>query len=253
MALDDGAYAAERQLWDVMKMEMKKYRYLLWDIDGTILDFEAAERNAMIALFEQFELGSCTDAMLKRYSEINKRYWLALERGEMKKEEILIGRFREFFKKEGLREELAEAFNKAYQVALGDTIVFRDDAMGILQKQKMSCKIIIVTNGTAVAQQKKLDKSGLRELADYIFISEMVGYEKPSIHFFEKVITEVGIVDLSQAIIIGDSLTSDIQGGYNIGIDTCWYNPKGLDNKSELKPNYTIRNLHELEQIVDLS
>jgi len=229
---------------------MSKYKYLLWDIDGTILNFEKAEKRAIRTLFEKFNLGECTDEMLSHYIEINKKYWKLLECGEMEKERILVERFMEFFEKEGIRTDVASEFNKAYQLALGDTIVFNDDALDIIKAQKKNYQIIIVTNGTAIAQKKKLERSGLDKIADNIFISELVGYEKPSIHFFERVIAEVGIDDVSQAVIIGDSLTSDIQGGVNAGIDTCWYNPKEDVNDTNLKPTYIIKNLHELCEIV---
>ena len=229
---------------------MSKYKYLLWDIDGTILNFEKAEKRAIRTLFEKFNLGECTDEMLSHYIEINKKYWKLLECGKMEKERILVERFEEFFLKEGIRTDAASEFNKAYQLALGDTIVFNDDALEIIKAQKKNYQIIIVTNGTAIAQKKKLERSGLDKIADNIFISEEVGYEKPSIHFFERVIAKAGIDDISQAVIIGDSLTSDIQGGVNAGIDTCWYNPKEEVNDTNLKPTYIIKNLHELCEIV---
>ena len=229
---------------------MSKYKYLLWDIDGTILNFEKAEKRAIRTLFEKFNLGECTDEMLSHYIEINKKYWKLLECGEMEKERILVERFEEFFLKEGIRTDVASEFNKAYQLALGDTIAFNDDALEIIKAQKKNYQIIIVTNGTAIAQKKKLERSGLDKIADNIFISEEVGYEKPSIHFFERVIAKAGIDDVSRAVIIGDSLTSDIQGGVNAGIDTCWYNPKEDINDTNLKPTYIIKNLHELCEIV---
>ena len=229
---------------------MSKYKYLLWDIDGTILNFEKAEKRAIRTLFEKFNLGECTDEMLSHYIEINKKYWKLLECGEMEKERILVERFEEFFEKEGIRTDVAAEFNKAYQLALGDTIAFNDDALEIIKAQKKNYQIIIVTNGTAIAQKKKLERSGLDKIADNIFISEEVGYEKPSIHFFERVKAKAGIDDISQAVIIGDSLTSDIQGGANAGIDTCWYNPKEEVNDTNLKPTYIIKNLHELCEIV---
>ena len=225
---------------------MSKYKYLLWDIDGTVLNFEEAEKAAIRTLFDKFNLGECSDEMLSHYTKINKKYWKLLECGKMEKERILVERFEEFFAKEGIRTDEAKEFNKDYQLALGDTIVFNDNALEIIKAQKNSCKIIIVTNGTAIAQKKKLERSGLDKIADNIFISELVGFEKPNIHFFKKVIIE----DVSQAVIIGDSLTSDIQGGVNAGIDTCWYNPKEEVNDTNLIPTYTIKNLHELEEII---
>lgn len=230
---------------------MSKYKYLLWDIDGTILDFESAEKAAIKTLFERFNLGECSDEMIERYSKINRKYWQMLERGEMSKEKILVERFVEFFSKEGMDAGISDSFNREYQLALGDTIVFCDDAMDIIKEQKKKFEIVLVTNGTAVAQKKKLEKSGLQDIVNHIFISEIVGYEKPDINFFKKVISEVGINDLSDVLIIGDSLTSDIQGGYNAGIDTCWYNPKGIKNESSLSPTYIIQNLHDLDSIVN--
>ena len=232
--------------WEIMA----KYRYLLWDIDGTILNFELAERAAIRSLFDRFKLGDCSDEMLMYYSQINKRYWQLMESGKIKKDKMLVERFIEFFSYKGINADIAAEFNKEYQIALCDTIVFNDDAMDIIKHQKKTCKIIIVTNGTEVVQEKKLERSGLNDIVDNVFISELVGFEKPNIKFFEKVILEVGIKDLKEALIIGDSLTSDIQGGHNIGIDTCWYNPKNEENTTLLSPIYTIRNLHELENII---
>ena len=229
---------------------MAKYKYLLWDIDGTILNFELAERAAIRSLFKRFKLGDCSDEMLMYYSQINKRYWQLMESGKIKKDKMLVERFIEFFSNKGINADIAAEFNKEYQIALCDTIVFNDDAMDIIKHQKKTCKIIIVTNGTEVVQEKKLERSGLNDIVDNVFISELVGFEKPNIKFFEKVILEVGIKDLKEALIIGDSLTSDIQGGHNIGIDTCWYNPKNEENTTLLNPTYTIRNLHELENII---
>ena len=232
--------------WEIMA----KYKYLLWDIDGTILNFELAERAAIRSLFDRFKLGECSDEMLMYYSQINKRYWQLMESGKIKKDKMLLERFIEFFSNKGINADIAAEFNKEYQIALCDTIVFNDDAIDIIKHQKKTCKIIIVTNGTEVVQEKKLERSGLNDIVDNVFISELVGFEKPNIKFFEKVILEVGIKDLKEALIIGDSLTSDIQGGHNIGIDTCWYNPKNEENTTLLNPTYTIRNLHELENII---
>ena len=229
---------------------MAKYKYLLWDIDGTIINFELAERAAIRSLFKRFKLGNCSDEMLMYYSQINKRYWQLMESGKIKKDKMLVERFIEFFSNKGINSDIAAEFNKGYQIALCDTIVFNDDAIDIIKHQKKTCKIIIVTNGTEVVQEKKLERSGLNDIVDNVFISELVGFEKPNIKFFEKVILEVGIKDLKEALIIGDSLTSDIQGGHNIGIDTCWYNPKNEENTTLLNPTYTIRNLHELENII---
>ena len=105
---------------------------ILWDVDATLLDFHAAERTAILKLFRQFHLGECSDAMLQRYAKINRGYWERLEKGELTRDQVLVGRFQEFFEKEGLDVSAAPVFNEAYQQAQGDTIVYCDDSYQII-------------------------------------------------------------------------------------------------------------------------
>ena len=132
------------------------YKYLLWDIDGTVLDFLASEAYAIRALFKKYNLGMCSDEMLGMYSEINVKYWQKLERGELTKKEILIGRFYEFFEKIGVDVSIAESFNSEYQITLGDYVEFIGNAKEILLSQKGKYILAAVTNGTRVAQERKL-------------------------------------------------------------------------------------------------
>lgn len=223
------------------------YKYLLWDIDGTVLDFLASEEYAIKALFEKYNLGKCSDEMLRTYSDINVKYWQKLERNELTKKEILVGRFKEFFGMIGADTSIAEAFNKDYQMTLGDYVEFVDKAKEMLVSQKGKYILAAVTNGTKVAQEKKLRISGLDEIFDAIFISENVGAEKPNIEFFNHVFEKLGITDKSEVLIIGDSLTSDMKGGCIAGIDTCWYNPSHKKNTLGFSVTYEIDNLGELE------
>lgn len=235
---------------------MTKYKVFLWDIDGTLLNFLEAEKAALGHCFEKFELGELTDEMLARYSIINKRYWEALERGEISKQEVLVGRYKEFFAKEGLDVSKAEAVNDEYQVSLGDTCVFYDDGYELVKRFKKNIRQYAVTNGTNIAQTKKLRNSGLDQLLDGVFISDRIGFEKPSAEFFDAVFQglqkdiDMGLLpaDLKkeQILIIGDSLTSDIRGGNNAGIPTCWYNPFGKENDKGVHVDYEITNLHQL-------
>ena len=224
---------------------------VLWDVDGTLLDFGAAERAALRALFTQFGLGECTDAMLARYSEINTRFWQRLERNELTKPQILIGRFEQFFGEYGIDPALAAEFNGVYQLKLGDTIVYRDDSLAVIRSLKGRVKQYVVSNGTVAAQTKKLSRSKIGELMDGVFLSEKLGVEKPNAGFFEKVFSVIRPDALSHVMIIGDSLTSDIQGGINAGIRTCWYNP-GLSPLPEgIRVDHVICDLHQVAQILD--
>ena len=226
------------------------YKYLLWDIDGTVLDFLAAEAYAIKTLFKKYGLGECTDEMIKTYSAINTKYWQKLERNEMTKPEILIGRFREFFGLIGADISIAESFNREYQVTLGDHIEFVGSAKEILLSQKGKYILAAVTNGTRIAQEKKLSLSGLDEIFDGIFISENVGSEKPNKEYFDHVFEKLGVTDKSEVLIIGDSLTSDIKGGTAAGIDTCWFNPNHKPNTLGIIPTYEIDDIGKIVDIV---
>jgi len=224
---------------------------ILWDVDGTLLDFIAAEKAAIKTLFGEFNLGQCSDEMIKRYSEINKTYWQRLERGEITKQEVLVGRFKEFFKSEGIDISVVEEFNSLYQLRLGDTIVYHDDSLEIIKSLQGRVRQYVVSNGTVEAQSKKLRLSGLGELVDGIFLSEHIGVEKPNIEFFDKVLEEIKPADRSSILIVGDSLTSDIQGGNNAGIVTCWYNPLGDKAPDKYRIDYEISDLHQIYEIIE--
>ena len=219
---------------------------ILWDVDGTLLDFKAAEYAAIKSLFKVFKLGECTDRMVARYSVINDSFWKRLERNEISKRQVLVGRFEQFFGEYGIDMELAPAFNKQYQQSLGDTIVYRDDSFQIVKDLRSRVKQYVVSNGTIAAQTKKLQRSGLGLLMDGAFLSEEIGFEKPNIGFFQEVFKKIRPSDLSSVLIVGDSLTSDMQGGINAGIRTCWYNPDGLPAPRDKKPDFVISNLHQV-------
>ncbi len=239
-------------------------KVILWDIDNTLLDFDEAEVAALNKGFEEFELGEFTDEMLKEYMIINKRRWQMLERGEMEKREVVEGRFVEFFEGRGLPVEKAIPFNSRYQELLGEVVYFRDNAYEIIKDLKGKVLQCAASNGTKVAQVGKLKNSGLGELFDLVFISEDVGYEKPAKEFFNKalgdsveLLREKGVLGreetlgMNEAIIVGDSLTSDIKGGNNAGIKTCWYNPKGHVNDKGVQVDYEIKDLNEVYKILE--
>jgi 2-haloacid dehalogenase len=223
---------------------------VLWDVDGTLLDFNAAERAAIGTLFADFGLGKCTDAMLARYHEINIGFWQRLERKELTKKQVLTGRFEQFFSEYGIDTGIISEFNEKYQLTLGDTIVYCDDSLNIVRALKGKVKQYAVSNGTVVAQTKKLDRSKLGEQMDGIFLSEKLGVEKPDPAFFDRVFSEIGVYDRSTVMIVGDSLTSDIRGGMNAGIRTCWYNPPGKPVPEGYRADYVISDLHEMTDLL---
>ncbi len=230
---------------------MSKFKAILWDIDGTLLDFYPAERHAIQKCFREFGLGECTDEMVQEYSGINKQYWLALELGKITKEQVLVGRFRELFANHGIDEELATKVNAKYQMYLGDEVFFFPGVMDMIQDFKEQGLVqCAVTNGTKVAQVRKLSKSGLDQLLDFIFISEDVGYEKPAPEFFQKVFAKIGEYQPDEVLIVGDSLTSDMKGGKGAGIRTCWFNPKGVAKSFQIDTDYEIQQIVQVRDII---
>jgi 2-haloacid dehalogenase len=226
------------------------FKVVLWDIDGTLLDFEKAEEAGIRRCFAHYNLGECTDEMLEHYKVINRGYWQAMERGEIEKPVLLVKRFEDFLNAYGLDSSVAAGVNSLYQVLLGETVVFAPHAWDTIQELKGKVLQCAVTNGTKVAQDGKLKNSKLDKEFDHIFISEVVGIEKPNVGFFDVVFAEIGEYDKDEVLIVGDSLTSDIQGGVNAGIKTCWFNPKGVANTSALKPDYVITDVAKVLEIV---
>ena len=229
---------------------MGNIKAVLWDIDGTLLDFQVAEQYAIRACFEKLGLGECSDEMLRDYIRINAGYWRRLEKGELTKPQVLVGRFEEFFERYGIDAAAALAFNEEYQVRLGDTICFCSNALETVRALKGRALQYAVTNGTKTAQERKLEKSGLNGLLEGVFISEIIGIEKPMKGFFERVFQEIGNFRKDEMMIVGDSLTSDIQGGNNAGIVTCWYNPAGEKSPADLRIDYEIKDIKEGVTIV---
>lgn len=225
-------------------------KVLLWDVDGTLLNFREAEKIGIRNGFARLGLGECTDEMLADYSAVNRRHWEMLERGKLTKAQVLEGRFVEFFTKYGIRTDCIAEFNSGYQIDLGETICFQDGAVEVLTALAPVVKQYAVTNGTKIAQAKKLEKSGLNKILDGAFISEDVGAEKPSAAFFEAVWKTIGEYAPDEVMIVGDSLTSDMRGGNNAGIRTCWYCPTGAPALEEIRIDYKIQSLREVPGIV---
>ncbi len=223
---------------------------ILWDVDGTLLDFAAAEKAAIQKLFAEFCLGPCSDGTVARYSSISGGYWKRLERGEITKAEVLVGRFRDFFSELGIDTALAELFNARYQVSLGDTVAYRDDSLEIVKALHGRVKQYVVSNGTVIAQTKKLQRSHLGEWMDGVFLSEELGAEKPSPAFFDQVFAALPDLNKEDMLIVGDSLTSDMAGGIAAGIPTCWYNPFRHPRPTDMAMDHEIQDLHQVFELI---
>lgn len=223
----------------------KTYRDLMLDMDGTFLDFEAAEKSAFFTAMKQFgyEAG---DAEYQKYTKINKSYWEAHERGEITREALIIARFSTYFEQLGIEQDGAE-FEDVYQELLGQGHELIADAWEVLEYLKSKYRLFVVTNGVEATQRNRLRLSGIEKFMDEIFISGCIGVQKPQKEFFDYCFAHIADADPEHTLVIGDSLTSDIQGGMNAGIDTCWFNPKG-----KVRPETGAGSLEGREGFCDL-
>lgn len=233
-----------------MLINLNNIKVIFWDIDGTLLDFEYAEKASLYKLFKKYNLGHLDDEMVERYSNINHEYWKKLEKGEITKKEVLLNRFLDFFNLYGIDTSVVEAFNSDYQVSLGEFAEFNPHGKEVVEYFAGEVLQVGVTNGSKIAQNGKLKLSGLDKLLDYVFISEDIGVEKPNVEFFDKVFKEIGTYPKNQMIIIGDSLTSDIQSGNNLGILTCWYNKHHEENKLGLRVDFEVDDLDNVKYLI---
>ncbi len=227
-----------------------KYDVILWDMDGTLLDFKVAQKEALTQVFRAIHK-PLTDDIIDLYSRINSAYWKKLELGEVTQPELLDGRFRTFFSELGMEDIDVEAVRKKYEEVLGNVYEYIQDSLSLCKMLQPKCRQYIVTNGIAGTQHRKINLSGFGDCMNDCFISEEVGIEKPNQAFFEYVFDKIPDFDKSKAIIIGDSLSSDIKGGALAGIKTCYFNPDRLEAQGEYKPDYEIDHLWDVLRILD--
>ena len=225
---------------------MMKYSTLLFDSDDTLLDFKAAEAAALEKAMLKNGLPFSKE-LLALYSAANISFWKAYEKGEIEKNEIYVGRFRLFLKNADIDFD-PQLLSRDYESLLKNECPMIDGAMELCKKLRKHYKMYIVSNGNVHVQLSRLNKSGLDKLFDGVFVSEHVGYSKPHKEFFNHVFNAIGVKDLSRVLIIGDSVSSDIQGGKNAGIDTCLFAPCKLH--TDITPTYTVSNHTELEKLL---
>lgn len=223
-------------------------KVILWDLDQTLLDFKRSEFCALKKAFEHFGLGELDFELHKSYSKINEECWRMLERCELTKPQVMEQRFKRFFAKENIKCPVSHSeFSAYYESRLPDTVAFVDNAVEVLKCLKGRVKQYVVTNGASAVQHKRLEKSGLDLLLDGVYISEEIGYEKPSARFFEPVLNEaLKYAEKDEILIVGDSLTSDIKGGNNVGIKTCLFSPNGCNADVGYKIDYRICDIIEV-------
>ena len=223
-----------------------KYTTLLLDADNTLLDFSLAEKISITQTFKELGL-PYDEESVTLYQKINDECWKELEKGLLTNSQVYTVRFERYLKQ--INESYdTSVINEKYFSLLSQCTYKMDGCDEILDYLKEKYALYIVTNGAAFNQNRRIKDSGLVNKINGYFISEEIGFKKPQKEFFDYVIEKIEEKDKSKILVVGDSLSSDIQGGINAGIDTCFINWN--NTQTDLDINYTVNNLYELKNIL---
>ncbi len=225
-----------------------KYEYLLFDADDTLLDFKRSEREALSDSLLKFGIEP-TDELISAYSEINDRLWKLLEKGGIEKNKLRVRRYEIFTERFGLDVDPARLAVE-YTDRLSEKSFLVDGALSLCRKLYGKYRLFIITNGIKIIQESRLGASPIKKYIEKSYISEEVGFEKPSSGYFDFIKSDIKGFEADKALVIGDSLTSDISGGIAAGIDTCWFNPRNKILPAGITPTYEIHALGELFAIL---
>lgn len=228
---------------------MPRYEFVLLDADETLFDFTKSEMEALNKVLTA--RGYPTDEeTINLYLKINTALWDANARGEVDQDFLTVERFAAFMRVKGGDHDPRQ-FNKDYLEALGEGCYMLPGAVEFCETLKAAgCKLAIVTNGLPTAQWGRFNRSPLKQIIPHMFVSMEMGCQKPQPEYFDKVCETLDITDRSKAIVVGDSLKSDIRGGVNAGIDTLWYNPKGQETPEYPAPTYVAHDYREALSIL---
>ncbi len=222
--------------------------FLFLDLDDTILDFHKAERIAISKTIRDFGVEP-TEEILNLYHEINKWHWEQLELGKLTRAEVLVNRFGALFEELGKTVD-AQACAKVYEKNLSTGHWFLPGAEEAVEALSKKYRLFLASNGTASVQKGRMTSANLYRFFETVFVSQEIGHNKPSREYFEACFARIPGFDREKAMIVGDSLTSDIRGGINAGIKTVWVNPEHKESR-EIKPTHEIEALHQLEALLE--
>lgn len=221
---------------------------LFFDLDDTLLDFKGGESIAVRQALAQAGIAP-TDEMAALYSAINQSQWELLEEGKLTRDQVLLRRFDILFARLGIQGDSRKT-QAVYENLLAQQHPFLPGAVELLETLYPQYPLYLVSNGTASVQDQRLRDSDLGWFFQKIFISERVGADKPNKEFFDLCFAQIPGFSPDQGLIIGDSLTSDIRGGNNAGLHTCWFNPKGKPRRADIPVEFEIKTLNELPELL---
>lgn len=229
---------------------MKKYKYLLFDADNTLFDFNECERRAFGVTFAKLGIES-SDSIYDLYHHINAEIWKEFEKGLIEREVLKYERYRRLFEKLGVENVNCKEVASAYELNLAEQALEFDGAAELLGLLSENYEIYIVTNGLAYVQEHRFEKSGFVPYIKKVYISERLGAQKPSALFFDRVIEDIGDSNRSKYLVIGDSLTSDIDGAINSSLDCCWLNHSRADSDGR-NITYTVYDFSDIKALLNI-
>lgn len=226
-----------------------KYDTILLDADETLLDFPRSESEAVSDALRLFDI-TPTEELIAGYSRINRAIWKRLERGEITKAALRVVRFHEFCEQFALTAD-PERMAEYYLERLSQKAYLLDRSEELCQRLSAKYRLYIITNGIAFVQRGRMARLPITPFFKDIFISEEIGAEKPELLFFERIFEKIPQFSAEKALVVGDSLTSDMRGGIAAGLDTCWYNPKKLPIPEGMEITYTVNSHEALLRLLD--
>ncbi len=221
---------------------------ILFDLDDTILDFRAAEREALSKTLLHLAI-SPKEQILQRYGEINLAQWKLLELGRLTQKEVKVRRYQLLFDEIGVKC-CPDYATQYYERLLAKGHYFVDGAQMLLRTLSKNYRLYLVSNGSTEVQKSRIKSANISKYLSDVFISQDIGYEKPDIKFFEFCFSKIANFKRQETLIVGDSLSSDIKGGNNAGITTVWFNTSGCKNSSDVLPDYEINKLIDLIELL---
>lgn len=226
-----------------------KYEVILFDADETLFDFKKSEMEAIKNTFIDFGFDYDENYHLKIYRDINSAIWKEFEEGLITQENLKTERFNRLAKKLQVNINVTD-FGKRYMEHLGNGSFLLDQAEDLIESLNNKYTLAIITNGLTNVQKNRIGQSIIAKYFKEIIISEELGIAKPNKEIFDYTLDKLGHSNKSTVLMIGDSLTSDIQGGLNSEIHTCWYNPNELQNTSNFVPTYEAKSFSTLKDLL---
>lgn len=227
-----------------MKEATLSYKWLLFDADGTLFDYDKAEAAALEQTFAYFELGF-EPGYRQLYRQINHQLWLEFEAGTVSAEVLRLRRFERLLAGKAAHIN-PQAFSERYLLSLAAGTDLIEGALEVVQALHPHYQLALITNGFKAVQRPRLAQSALRDYFPVVVISEEVGAAKPDPAIFQAAFEQMDNPSRAEVLLIGDSLTSDIQGGHNYGLDTCWFNPGSAPSHLDMASTYEITHLTDL-------